>query len=422
MKNDQRFQNVIKIRKRFNFIRKSFRADTKVFIPLIFLSALIIRLCFAILTPAWQSADEYPHYWVIEKIASTHALPESTPEFPSYEAFQPPLYYIIAAFVAELYPEKLTFSSTPASPPALLIMLRLLSVIAGVFILYFSYLIFKNIPDLKFKDILLSLLFLSFLPTFVGVTSTVNNDTFAILFSTISLYYLTQKKWDVNIAFMSGLWAGIAILTKLTSVVLVPVIAFRIITCSRGKINRMIKWGAASFLAWSIGAVILIIRNIIQYGSLPAVNPGVQTHFSISGGHFIWALRNLFWSFWMAFGRIYQVIPNPIVYLVIALPLTILAIAGWFRIYKDHDALLQLIAVAVFFSILSSLFYTFSYLPGTMTSWGKNLYPVLPFFAIFFVAGWNSVSKRFPSSLSISAVLMMLIGSVWALFQLITMR
>ena len=51
--------------------------------------AFTLRLAFTLGTPAWKSADEYPHFWVAEQTKENEELPYYGPAFPRYEAFQP---------------------------------------------------------------------------------------------------------------------------------------------------------------------------------------------------------------------------------------------------------------------------------------------------------------------------------------------
>lgn len=367
--------------------------------------------------PSWQSPDEYPHYWVIQEIADSNTLPNCSPDFPYYEAFQPPLYYVISSLIVKIYSDELAFSMKPVNPPLLLIMLRFLSVIAGVLTIYFSYLIYKNIPNIDSKDRLLGIAFLSILPTFVGVTSTVNNDAFVVLFSSISLFYISKPVWTNRNAIWSGFWAGIALLTKLSSAFIVPILLFRIFQFKYVKKNSKIKWIILSITAWSFGFIIFALRNIFQFGNILISDPGFETKFSFSFNHIIWAIRNLLWSFWFAFGRIYEIIPSPLIYIIIILPLLLLAIYAWFKICKVHSNLFQFSIISIILGVFSSLSYTLSYPPGTTTSWGKNLYPILPIIVIFLIVGWNSVFRKHKIIISISTIIVMLISCIWVLFK-----
>lgn len=384
-------------------------------IALLFAAALVLRLGFVLATPAWQSPDEYPHYWVVHKIAAEHRLPASSPVFPAYEAFQPPLYYVVAgALLSPFHTGALRFTPEPAPPPGLLLLMRLLSVAAGLLTLYFSFRMMQRLTGPTPADRIAGIAFLSFLPTFAGLTATVNNDAFTVLLASVSLFVLVRPAVDARTAFCSGLWAGAALLTKLSALILLPVILFHLYQRQRAARPRQPRLYLAAGAGWAAGALLLTARNVLQYGSVLALNPGVGRAIDVSPGHLVWALRNLNWSFWLAFGRTYQITLPPAVYLFTVLPLLAAAGFGWLRLRRTHRDLLHLLLFAILGASVLSLGYTLLYPPGTMTSWGKNLYPVLPLAAVFFANGWNGVSRK----ISFAALVLMAAGCGWALLTL----
>lgn len=389
--------------------------DEKGIVFLVILSAFLLRIIFMLEIPAWQSPDEYPHYWVIEKIANDNSLPDTDPDFPAYEAFQPPLYYIFASVIVKMSREEIAFSLDYTKPPMLLIAIRFLSVIAGVLVLIFLYLLVNEIPELNRYDRIASVAFAAFLPTFVGVTATVNNDAFAILFSTISLFYILKPVWNNKMALKAGFWAALALCTKLSTIILLPIIVLRFVFLEKSCIYSRVKWGFLSIGTWAIGAFIFITRNVIQFDAIIKSDPGYDASFSFSVSFMIWALRNLMWSFWLAFGRVYDIVLYPNVYLIVLIPLFFLAGLGIIRYYRDHANLVLFLSISILISIVSSLYYTFSYPPGTTTSWGKNLYPVLPLIAILFNIGWNSVHRKCKGVIMSIVTIFMLLGCFWVL-------
>jgi hypothetical protein len=53
-----------------------------------------------------------------------------------------------------------------------------------------------------------------------------------------------------------------------------------------------------------------------------------------------------------------------------------------------------------------------------MTSWGKNLFVILPFAATLAVGGWTKLIPGRPSLIPSLATLIMLSGSLWGLWRL----
>jgi len=136
--------------------------------------AFTLRLAFTLGTPAWKSADEYPHFWVAEQTKENEELPYYGPAFPRYEAFQPPLYYVTAAAMLAAVPGEADYQETPAFPPLPLLALRLLSVLLGVATVWIAYRTFAEVPTLRNGEPLWCAAFLAFLPTYVGITSSVS--------------------------------------------------------------------------------------------------------------------------------------------------------------------------------------------------------------------------------------------------------
>ena len=386
---------------------------------IVLLGALFIRIIFSITIPAWQSPDEYPHYWVAKELAETGSYPSSEPEFPKYEAFQPPFYYLILSIPIYFQADYMTYSESIDSPPAALVLLRLISVFAGVFSIVFSYKFFLN----KFSfDKTLSIYcaaFILLLPTFIGVSSTLNNDAFVILFSILCLFYAGKNKLELKDVFLSGFFGGLAIFTKLNAL---PVLAIGIFLIAAGNNWR---WKIIFYhlffysLGWLIFIGIIIYRDILFYNTIFVIAPDKIKTDNFSFSYFMWALRNLIWSFWLAFGRAYKMVPAPVMYTIFFIPIMLLALAGWFKnkIKAGEKKLFIEISFSIGLAVIASLYYTLGYKEGTMTSWGKNIYPVLPYAAMFFVIGWKKVFNNY-----IAPAFCLLILMFWDIWAIINFR
>ncbi len=387
---------------------------------LILAAGLLLRLLFLLSTPAWQSPDEYAHYWVSEQIATTGRLPLSKPNDLSYEAYQPPLHYVVAAGLLLFPHEPMAFSATPHKPDALLLALRMISLTCSAGVIFFSYRLFKNLAWLSPNETLLCTAFIAFLPTFVGVSSSVNNDSLTIFLATLSLFFLFRNELHDRDAWFSGLAAGLALLTKLTALIMLPSI-FIWITIRCPKYYRARKT-ALFLLSWSIGLITLLAVNWQQYRTLVAVTPGVDRGCYISLPQCLWALRNLAWSFWLAFGRTYQVTAPVALYLVTVLPAMVIAAIGWRRMRKVQPGLFILTIVSLLLGTGASLWFTLSYPPGTQTSWGKNLYPLLPLTAVFMILGNKNAFTRPRNPAPVILIALMLCGCLYGWLGLQSLR
>ncbi|MBN1638880.1 MAG: glycosyltransferase family 39 protein [Ignavibacteriales bacterium] len=384
---------------------------------LIIAFSFFLRLGFIFIIPPWQSADEYAHYWVMDSIAETNTLPIPNEEFFSYEAFQPPLYYSFCAILIKIFQPDDTLPFKINHLPVALIFLRLISVLAGLLIIYFSYKIFLNIPNISETDALIGATFISLIPTFIGTTSTLNNDAFVILFSTISIFYITKNTFNKAEIIKASIWAAIAILTKLNGIVLLTIILFRIIWDERKSIKRILTKSLLAISITSIGIFLILLRNIFQYDEILVTDPGYTKDFTFSIEYVIYAIRNLMWSFWLAFGRFYQITPPAYVYVITIIPFLILAIWGLFKNFRRYNFIFIISLFAITINTIISLYYTLSYPIGASTSWGKNLYPVISLIVILLVISWNYLLKNHSIKITSFAIILMLIGIVWVLFQ-----
>jgi 4-amino-4-deoxy-L-arabinose transferase-like glycosyltransferase len=159
----------------------------------IILLAVALRVAFVFATPAWQSPDEYPHFWYVKQLAEHLRFPHVSGEFPGYEAFQPPLYYAAAAPLLAVFPEVQEFSyDRIARPNVALVVVRMVSVLFGIIVVYATWqagvFLFPDDP----WTALGATLFVALLPTFVGVGSSVNNDSAVAAFSSLSCLFMLR--------------------------------------------------------------------------------------------------------------------------------------------------------------------------------------------------------------------------------------
>jgi len=317
-----------------------------------------------------------------------------------------------------LFSEKVSFSLPPRPPPLPLIVLRLFSVLLAVATIWVSYRIILLIPMLEPGVALWCAAVMGFLPSFVASGASVSNDALVVFLSAVCLYWCWQPKWTDKTAFWVGLWAGLAVLTKMNGLVIFPIVALRAWQTSdydpRLTIRRLVLMASGAAIPISL----LLARNVILYDDWLALDPGVEKGCGLTLPNILRAVRNLTWSFWLAFGRGYKVSLHPVVYVITALPLMLLAAAGWVRDFGKKSWLLAPVGLAILSAIAGSLLYTSSYPPGTATSWGKNLFPVLPMIVLFLIVGWRSLWPRRPDLLPVVCVVLMFSGCSWALWQL----
>lgn len=381
---------------------------------------IIIRLAFVFAIPAWQSADEYPHYWVAKEIAQKGEYPMNAIEFPKYEAFQPPLYYLLLSVPVYLQNGEIPFSEEIENPSFKLIQLRLISVFIGALSIIIAYLFFLNILSLKKDEALYAAAFIALVPTLSGVNASLNNDSLVILLSFLCLYFLRKGKITFKEAFLGGLFGGLAFLTKMNSLPVFLIGIYLILRHDFSGFKKNYALLAAYIFPWLLFAGFLFYRDVIFYRDIFVIAPDKERFYGFSVSYFIWAIRNLAFSFWLAFGRFYNVVPPPIAYIITFFPLMLAALWGWARRKVDDKYILIEIAGSIVISVAASLYYTLTYQEGTMTSWGKNLYPVLPYFALFFILGWKKIfdNKLLPNI----GLIILLLWNIWAIINISSIK
>ncbi len=386
-------------------------------IGIVLFFAFALRVLFAFATPAWQSPDEYPHFWYAQQLSGDFRFPAVTWDVPRYETFQPPFYYALAALIIRSIPGEQPFSFDSVEPPGLLLVsLRMLSVVFGVLTTWVTYLIVMEIPGAGKRAAIVAALFSATLPTFVGTTSSVNNDGLVVLLCALCIRQLLKPGFGVASAAWSGATAGLAFLTKMNAVVLLPLILLRVLLADVPWRTRLTFIVTASAM-WMPGGVLAIMKNLSLTGSAFTLPGHVQHEWNLSLPSLFWAIRNLGWSFWLAFGRVYDIAPPSLLYLATVLPLTLAAVVGLWMARRHFRFAIIMTVTGIGLALLASLYYSLSYPSGTMTSWGKNLYCVLPLFAIAYALGWENLfhGKPYASTLGL---LCMVSGCAWAAYRL----
>ncbi len=212
----------------------------------IILVYLIIGFQYAALTPAWQAPDEPAHYNYIRQIAQTGRLPKLEPGdydqpylerltgegFPpglsvdslEYQDYQPPLYYVL------LTPVFLVFDGA-------LLPLRLASLVLGAGVIVFAFLAVREVVGGRTSLPLLAAGFIAFIPQFIAIMASVNNDSLSLLILSLGLWLtlreVAQKKsgrWNFNLeSLILGLVLGLTFITKVWAYLLAPVLLTRLL-------------------------------------------------------------------------------------------------------------------------------------------------------------------------------------------------
>jgi len=387
-------------------------------LPLIVVAYATLGVLYAACTPPWQVPDEPAHYNYIRALAEEGLLPvmeegdydqgylqqlteqRFPPDMPiaalTYEDHQPPLYYLIAA------PFYLLFDGA-------LLPLRLLSVALGTLVLLIAYGVIRTLfPNHPFLAITATAL-IAFLPQHVAMTAGVNNDTLAevalglVLWT--SIRYATGQSEQRPTAIRLGLTLGLALLTKTSAFVALPValVAVAVRAWRQGEEGPADPREAPLCVAlgnagWMLLAAALLagpylIRNVALYGWNDPL--GLARHNAVVVGQlrttdalaqygWPWLLergaRFTFQSFWGQFG--WMGVPlQPAVYLALALfsALLLTGFLGWLlnprraRLAVGQRDGLLLLTLSAVLTMASYFWYNLTFVQHQ----GRYLFPAL---------------------------------------------
>jgi len=399
------------------------RPSSFVIITLVFIlgTHLAIGALYAVKTPAWQVPDEPAHYNTVRFIAENRALPVLQPgdydaaylervkseKFPPslpidsirYEAWQPPLYYLLAAPV---------YAASGGS----LLALRLFSVLIGGGVIVLAFLIARQVAPGAPALALGTAAFVAFVPQHVAVLAGAQNDGLAeLLLAAIMFQIINLKSQISNLKWGGiGVLVGLALITKGTIYITVVLagLALWLTYRTRGK-------PLLSSAAWvAIPALVIALpwwaRNVAVYGwpdvlgSLrhDAVVLGQPTpaewiaRYGL-GGYLSQFALTTFRSFWGQFG--WMGVPmNDKYYLALAL-VSLVAFVGLLLHWKNCQLKIDNLKLNMWyliFWVLSTAIVYLGYNVKYVQFQGRYLFPALIPIGLAFTLGLWQWVKRLP--------------------------
>lgn len=264
---------------------------------------LWVRLCFALFVPAFQAPDEEAHFNVIRFIFEHHALPlqPTTLDFKvhDYEAYQPPLYYLMASV-----PYALGRLIIGSDAPGLLILVRvvMLALWWGT-----ARITLRLLDAVKLADPALRLGVLAvvcFVPTQVYTSAAVTNDNAIVFFAQLALLCALRVEGLLGAVWL-GLALGALLLSKLSGVGAFVGALGLYALCLReralGPIRIFVRLAIAGLVVSAL-VVPWLARNVVEYGSLLALDRGNPTaHWPLVAGS-VKVARSLAGGFWAVSG------------------------------------------------------------------------------------------------------------------------
>ena len=212
-----------------------------------------------------QAPDEAAHISYVAAVAHGHLPLRGDTADHTYEWHQPPLYYAITSLLYS------------AGPLAMRSMNMIIGFVGLLLILLTVRRLFPREPALA----VLAMGFAAFLPMRQAICASVNNDVLIELFFTLTLLLIIEALrggFSGQRALMLGITVGLALLTKATGFILLPIVLFGLMIMLReGELPSMVWHNTI----WLILPIVLFttpwyIRNIRLYHEITPVKAFAQ--------------------------------------------------------------------------------------------------------------------------------------------------
>lgn len=376
----------------------------------IFILALLFRIFFALAIPIFEKPDENMHFEYIEFVAENKKLPVQGNFLAEF--FQPPFYYVISAPVLSFI--KLFTDSIWLH----VIFMRLISVFFSMLTLYLIYkiasLLFSN------RNLVIGVLsFAAFLPTHLNVNSNTSNANLSQVLTTLIIYLILKSltKTDTKKRnFLLGSVAGLALITRLSSISAVLTIPLAFIVKYFPKVKKAVKPVAVIAIIALVISSWFFVRNFMLYGDFFAYNAmKMSTPPDYMAKDLIFAARLVGWTFatfWATFGRINGIFIGSIhslagisVFFLFYFALLIVSLGSVFGLYifykkyRKNKKILSsfqkksFIILAFHIFLLGLFFLKFNL--DNFEPQGRLFFPAISGIAIFFAFGMYNLFTTF---------------------------
>jgi hypothetical protein len=338
--------------------------------------------------------------WRPSPLTSDNRLPQWGAFAQSYEGVQPPAYYALLAA-----PWKLLHGYGAITT---LYILRVFTLLIALAALPLAWLLARELFPDRPEIALGAPALLVALGGFNANVASLTNDALVMTFATAALW-LTARTWNrgyqAGNAALVGAAVGLAVLSKTTGLVLVPLVALGALgpLWTRGAVGRRyfawgfqaggvaaalvipwLLWNRATYGAWSASDAVDKITGPLQ-PPIPRTLDGVVTHLK--------SAVQAFWGAQLAVIRIghyaeFWTLAGAVILLAAAVVLVR-------RRKPTRDALaIAWMAGAVPLALLTMIGIIAVVFGGSSSVVGRHLYPALPALAIALVAGLVTVVGR----------------------------
>ncbi|MHB0859242.1 MAG: glycosyltransferase family 39 protein, partial [Anaerolineae bacterium] len=418
---------------------------------------LALGVVYSVVTPVFEASDELHHYPVVKHLADGRGLPVQRPGEDSLwrqEGSQPPLYYAVAALATcwidtDDLPDILRYNpharvgiplapdnknmvvhteaeNWPWSGAVLAVhLIRLLSLCMAAGTLACTYLLgrrlFPERPELALSAMGLN----AFVPMFVFIAASVNNDNLVVLLSSLALWRMVvvvQEGSTLRRVLGLGALVGLAALTKLSALGLIPLALVALALAHLGalfrpndaathpqQVRKALSAGLAgrvlADLALVLVPVLLLagwwyLRNVQLYGD----PTGLNAMLAIAGrrvappslGELLGEFEGLRINYWGLFGGV-NVLMRPHVLYRLLDALTVAIVTGlglvlyraWRAGRLPSGLSLALLTCWVAIEVVALVRWT----SLTKASQGRLLFPAISAFSLLGALGWSGLLR-----------------------------
>lgn len=408
-----------------------------------------LGVLYSVATPIFEASDELNHYPFVQTLARGNGLPVQRPDQATLwgqEGSQPPLYYGLAAFATawidtsdmaqllDLNPH--AERGVPLAPDnknmiihdageqfpwhgtALAVhLIRILSILLAAGTVLCTYLLALELFPQKPTVALTAMAINAFLPMFLFISASVNNDTLVVFLSSVALLLLVRmlrRGTSVVSLLALGVVIGLASLSKLSALGLVPLaglaLALRFFSSQWPPRPQSSDGGKQSLWPavwqWMKDYALVLIpviaiagwwywRNWQLYGDPTGLNAMLEIAgrrvMTPSWRQLLGEFQGFRINFWGLFGGVNILMRPAWVYPLLDL-LTVAAAIGlvvWaWRVWRpqrfDQWPALTVIAAWIAVVFVALIRWTSS----TMASQGRLIFPAISGVCLFLALGW----------------------------------
>jgi hypothetical protein len=227
---------------------------------------LVLGLWFVCVVPPSGAPDQTAHLAYVQHIAEGNGLPVLGESPVLYEAYQPPLFYLLWA---PLY----RFGSVVGHDIAVSLM-RVFCLLCGVAGIVFTGAIAHRVLPERPEWAFLACAYSALLPMHVFINSSINSDNLGEMLCTVALLPLVAlpqvQRLTWRSAVATGALIGLAVLSKVTALALGPALLIAVgwRAIPRGSWRADGQWALVAGGAAAAACGWWFARNVVVYGSL----------------------------------------------------------------------------------------------------------------------------------------------------------